>query len=269
MVSWPSLSQVVQQLLVARGLLPDNTDSGQLAVSLRVQAATLPDLRWVNCLFQFFRSGSVCLAFFVSVRIFSSVSVPVHMFLCAYLSSSVAYLTVFVCVSVHLSVCLSLSLSPFVPCASGARSLPSLNLSAHLLVCFSRRVTFASVSAYLAVWPFCLFCDRVCLSSLVLIFHHVYFCLCHFYFNVWLSISLSLSVFVSQFQPSLIYSRLCYPFWSVKKPSVKTKTHIFSLIMMSWRLMSSDVSWHIRDKLWPMPKHGSINLYGHGNQKAG
>ena len=44
-VSWPSLSQVVQQLLVARGLLPDNTDSGQLAVSLRVQAATLPDLR--------------------------------------------------------------------------------------------------------------------------------------------------------------------------------------------------------------------------------
>ena len=33
-------------------------------------------------------------------------------------------------------------------------------------------------------------------------------------------------------------------------------------------LMSSDVNWHIRDKLWPMPKHGSINLYVHGNQKA-
>ena len=33
-------------------------------------------------------------------------------------------------------------------------------------------------------------------------------------------------------------------------------------------LMSSDVSWHIGDKLWPMPKHGSINLYVHGNQKA-
>ena len=29
----------------------------------------------------------------------------------------------------------------------------------------------------------------------------------------------------------------------------------------------SDVSWHIRDKLWPMPKHSSINLYVHGNQK--
>ena len=27
---------------------------------------------------------------------------------------------------------------------------------------------------------------------------------------------------------------------------------------MSWCLMSSDVIWHIRDKLWPMPKHGSI-----------
>ena len=25
--------------------------------------------------------------------------------------------------------------------------------------------------------------------------------------------------------------------------------------------MSSDVSWHIRDKLWPMPKYGSIILY--------
>ena len=32
--------------------------------------------------------------------------------------------------------------------------------------------------------------------------------------------------------------------------------------------MSSDVSWHIRDKLWPMQKHGSIILYVHGNQKA-
>ena len=40
------------------------------------------------------------------------------------------------------------------------------------------------------------------------------------------------------------------------------------MMMMSWCLMSSDVSWHIRDKFWPMPKHGSINLYVHGNQKA-
>ena len=39
-------------------------------------------------------------------------------------------------------------------------------------------------------------------------------------------------------------------------------------VMMKWCLMSSDVSWHIRDKLWPMPKHGSIILYVHGNQKA-
>ena len=29
-------------------------------------------------------------------------------------------------------------------------------------------------------------------------------------------------------------------------------------LLMSWCLMSSDVIWHIRDKLWPMPKHGSI-----------
>ena len=40
------------------------------------------------------------------------------------------------------------------------------------------------------------------------------------------------------------------------------------LMMMSWCLMSSDVMRHIRDKLWPMPKHGAINLYVHGNQKA-
>ena len=33
-------------------------------------------------------------------------------------------------------------------------------------------------------------------------------------------------------------------------------------------IMSSDVGWHIRGKLWPMPKHGSVNLYVHGNQKA-
>ena len=30
------------------------------------------------------------------------------------------------------------------------------------------------------------------------------------------------------------------------------------VMMMSWCLMSSDVIWHIRDKLWPMPKHGSV-----------
>ena len=32
----------------------------------------------------------------------------------------------------------------------------------------------------------------------------------------------------------------------------------WTFMMMSWCLMSSDVIWHIRDKLWPMPKHGSI-----------
>ena len=39
-------------------------------------------------------------------------------------------------------------------------------------------------------------------------------------------------------------------------------------VVVKWCLLSSDVSWHIRDKLWPMPKHGSIILYVHGNQKA-
>ena len=39
-------------------------------------------------------------------------------------------------------------------------------------------------------------------------------------------------------------------------------------MMIKWCVMSSDVSGHIRDKLWPMPKHGSIILYVHRNQKA-
>ena len=34
--------------------------------------------------------------------------------------------------------------------------------------------------------------------------------------------------------------------------------HEVVLLLLSWCLMSSDVIWHIRDKLWPMPKHGSI-----------
>ena len=34
--------------------------------------------------------------------------------------------------------------------------------------------------------------------------------------------------------------------------------YTYSQEVMSWCLMSSDVIWHIRDKLWPMPKHGSI-----------
>ena len=34
--------------------------------------------------------------------------------------------------------------------------------------------------------------------------------------------------------------------------------HLCCLLLLSWCLMSSDVIWHIRDKLWPMPKHGSI-----------
>ena len=53
-------------------------------------------------------------------------------------------------------------------------------------------------------------------------------------------------------------------FWA----KLRVQLHLPPLMMMSWCLMSSDVSWHIRDKLWPMPKHGSIILYVHGNQKA-
>ena len=33
-------------------------------------------------------------------------------------------------------------------------------------------------------------------------------------------------------------------------------------------LMSSDVGWHIRDKLRPIPEHGSVLLYDRGNHNA-
>ena len=36
------------------------------------------------------------------------------------------------------------------------------------------------------------------------------------------------------------------------------RVHGNEIVQLSWCLMSSDVIWHIRDKLWPMPKHGSI-----------
>ena len=32
------------------------------------------------------------------------------------------------------------------------------------------------------------------------------------------------------------------------------------VVMMMQSFMSSGVGWHIRDKLWPMPKHGSMLL---------
>ena len=58
------------------------------------------------------------------------------------------------------------------------------------------------------------------------------------------------------------------PWKNRKEETVMARLHIGHSLMMSWCLMSSDVSWHIRDKLWPMPKHGSINLYVHENPKA-
>ena len=38
----------------------------------------------------------------------------------------------------------------------------------------------------------------------------------------------------------------------------RDSTSLLNMMMMKWCLMSSDVSWHIKDKLRPMPKHGSI-----------
>ena len=43
-------------------------------------------------------------------------------------------------------------------------------------------------------------------------------------------------------------------------PAIRWAAMRESFCWLKWCLMSSDVSWHIRDKLWPMPKHGSIIL---------
>ena len=62
------------------------------------------------------------------------------------------------------------------------------------------------------------------------------------------------------------FSRVCWDYFQVfrrfgcAKWKYCEKWHLPApkMMMMSWCLMSSDVIWHIRDKLWPMPKHGSI-----------
>ena len=53
-----------------------------------------------------------------------------------------------------------------------------------------------------------------------------------------------------------------------ERPADVAYSILFEVMMMKCCLMSSYVIWHIRDKLWPMPKHGSINLYVHGNPRA-
>ena len=65
--------------------------------------------------------------------------------------------------------------------------------------------------------------------------------------------------------PGPVYSRVCvcvYVHVCVCVLFYVVINLFFSLncnLMMSWCLMSSDVIWHIRDKLWPMPKHGSVH----------
>ena len=59
--------------------------------------------------------------------------------------------------------------------------------------------------------------------------------------------------FQQGFEPATFQSRVrCSNHWAIPAP-----TFVW-LLLLSWCLMSSDVIWHIRDKLWPMPKHGSI-----------
>ena len=51
-------------------------------------------------------------------------------------------------------------------------------------------------------------------------------------------------------------------------PSSSLWCATFTLLLLLCCLVSSDVCWHIRDKLRPMHEHGSILLCIHGNQKS-
>ena len=51
---------------------------------------------------------------------------------------------------------------------------------------------------------------------------------------------------------------VCSHSWDWNKCLSVERPMSLLLLLLSWCLMSSDVIWHIRDKLWPMPKHGSI-----------
>ena len=68
--------------------------------------------------------------------------------------------------------------------------------------------------------------------------------------------------------PSTNRARRCLTSVIGREPVLSTWYGRWQETVMKCCLMSSDVSWHIRDKLRPMPKHGSIILYVHGNQKA-
>ena len=60
--------------------------------------------------------------------------------------------------------------------------------------------------------------------------------------------------------PSVHRSRRAW-FSVASRPHWNRKAHYWTESpgrLMKCCLVSSDVSWHIRDKLWPMPKHGSI-----------
>ena len=85
---------------------------------------------------------------------------------------------------------------------------------------------------------------------------------------------------------------LCFPFWrkrvdfsgpgkifvpdhSAVGTEIQWENRLWVLRLKPWTydtkwcLMSSDVGWHIRDKLRPVPKHGSINLYVHRSHWEG
>ena len=125
----------------------------------------------------------------------------------------------------------------------------------------------------------CSLLSRVGIEELPSLFCYKFF----FYSKFWATDAVFFNWRPSIFNPRIIVQELCEsrggrPGWAADVRSTEPSgfrgrkailNHTSALVMMmNWCLMSSDVMRHIRDKLWPMPKHGAINLYVHGNQKA-
>ena len=101
------------------------------------------------------------------------------------------------------------------------------------------KLHFADNSMYR--YCFLLFILHVCVPCYCL-----WFCVFMVCYNIIKLISI-LDIIAHNFH---FYVAFCSPWWKIEISQL--------MMMMSWCLMSSDVIWHIRDKLWPMPKHGSI-----------
>ena len=124
-----------------------------------------------------------------------------------------------------------------------------------------------SVSGFLSLPPFLFFCHYLLLPPslffclYLLLPPSLFFCLYlllppSLFFCLYLLLPPSLFFCLYLLLPPSLFFCLCLSFCAPAQHKLAPAE--MWMMMMSWCLMSPDVIWHIRDKLWPMPKHGSI-----------